>query len=217
MGLTPRRALLRPANWIAPVLLVAGVIALSLAGMRPAGERGPFVSGLLYPVLRYDGALMLAGLGFALAQTRGRGLILNGAIFAAGLPLGGLAGGWIAAALAAGGDIIRYVLLIVPGCCVITGAALVAPRGGREWILPVAALATGMALGLVINFDDAMAEEWLFAGGAVLAGTWIVVTALLLWRRFERQWFPIAGRILGAWLMAIGLMLGAFHLIPPPG
>ena len=84
-------------------------------------------------------------------------------------------------------------------------------------VLPVAALATGMALGLVINFDDAMAEEWLFAGGAVLAGSWIVVTALVLWRRFERQWFPIAGRVLGAWLMAIGLMLGAFHLIPPPG
>jgi hypothetical protein len=34
-------------------------------------------------------------------------------------------------------------------------------------------------------------------------------------RAFRRGWFSIFGRILGSWLLAIGLLYGGASLVPP--
>jgi hypothetical protein len=75
-------------------------------------------------------------------------------------------------------------------------------------------LVSGVALGLVLNFDDPMLAEWMFAGGTILSGVWLVAASLLIWQRFEQAWFRIAERIFGSWLVAIGAMLGALTFVP---
>lgn len=216
MGVTPGDGLRRLAIWIAPALLAAGLIALLATALHPLPDRSPFEFGLLYTLTRYEQSLPLAGLGFAFAQTRFGLLILNSAVFAAGIPLGGVAANWIVAALAAGADIYDQLRLLGPFCCAIAGLTLVSPAMVRAWLLPAAALASAVMLGMVINLNDPTIEEWGFAAGAMLCGAWLVAAPLLLWRRFEKPWFLIAARIFGSWLIAIGVMLGALHLIPPP-
>jgi hypothetical protein len=215
VGVTPGGQRRRLAKWIAPAALVIGLAALAFAASRSIADRSPFEFGLLYVVWRYEQALSLAGLGLAFAQMRRRLLMLNAAIFAGGVPLGGFVANWIAAALAGGADIYGSLLLVGPGCLVITGLALVSPAVIRAWLLPPATLASAVVLGMVMNFSDPTIEEQSFAAGAILGGAWLVATPYLLWRRFERPWFSIPARIFGSWLIAIGVMIGALYLIPP--
>jgi hypothetical protein len=108
------------------------------------------------------------------------------------------------------------LLLIGPACCAITGLALVSPAAVRAWLLPPGTLASAVVLGMVMNFSDPTVEEQGFAAGAILCGVWLVAVPYLLWRRFEQPWFHIPGRIFGSWLIAIGVMIGALYVIPPP-
>lgn len=205
---------MRLATWGAPAVLVAGLAALAAVFSQTLPDRGPFELGLIYPILRYEELLALAGIGFAMAQMPGRLLLANAALFVAAIPLGGVVASSINAALAAGANVFAFALLIAPAACVTAGLALASPQLLRTWLLPPATLTSGIALGLVINFDDPMIQEWAFAGGTIVSGLWLVAAPLLIWRRYERPWFRIAARILGSWLIAIGAMLGALALIP---
>jgi hypothetical protein len=202
------------AKWAAPAVLTAGIVALLAAALHPLPDRGSFEFGLLYTLTRYEQSLPLAGLGLALAQMRLRPLLLNGALFIAAVPLGGLAANAIVAALATGADLFVYLRLLPAACSATTGLVLVVPGPMRAFLLPVAASASGITLGLLINMSDPTVEESAFALGAIACGIWLVAAPLLLWRRFARPAFLIAGRIFGSWLIAVGLMLGALHLIP---
>jgi hypothetical protein len=204
------------AKWTALAVLMIGLAALLATALHPLPDRTSFEFGLLYTLTRYEQSLPLAGLGLALAQMRRRPLFVNGALLVAAVPLGGFVANAIVAALATGADPFVYLRLLPAACCATTGLVLVLPGPMRAVLLPVAALASGIALGLVINMDDPTVEESLFAFGAVASGIWLVAVPLLLWRRFAQPWFLIAGRIFGAWLIAVGSMLGALHLIPPP-
>ena len=204
------------AKWTAPAVLTVGLAVLLATALHPLPDRTAFEFGLLYTLTRYEQSLPLAGLGLALAQMRLRPLFVNVALFIAAVPLGGLVANAIVAALATGADLFVYLRLLPAACCATTGLVLVVRGTIRAFLLPVAALASGLALGLVINMSDPTVEESMFALGAVACGIWLVAGPLLLWRRFAQPWFLIAGRIFGAWLIAVGLMLGALHLIPPP-
>jgi hypothetical protein len=200
-------------RWIALAVLFAGLAGVLIAAAVHIEARGAFPNGLLYPIRRYDQALSLLALGLVLAHLPGCGPLFGGALFAAGVPLGGFASNLIVDALLSGADIFDFLLAIPPVCCVMTGLALAFPRV-RIWIGPPAAAACGMALGLVLNFDDPTAAEWVFAGGTVLSGLWLVLWPLLLWRAFAQALLVIPVRIFGSWVVAIGIMLGALHLIP---
>lgn len=198
---------------IALALLPSGLAVLLVAAAAPVEARGAFLQGLLYPLGRYDQALSLMALGLVLAQLPGRSPAIGGALFAAGVPLGGLAANLIVDALLSGADIFDYLLAIPPVCCVLAGLALALPRL-RIWVGLPAAFACGIALGLVLNFDDPTAVEWAFAGGTILAGVWIVAAPLLLWRLLGAPWLVIPARIFGSWVVTLGILLGALHLMP---
>ena len=215
MGVTSAGRLERPAIWIAPAVLVLGSAALLFAALHPWSGRSAFEFGLLYTLWHYDLALPLVGLGLIMAQVRPRLAGLGGAMFAGGLVLGGSLENAVIAATASDGSFFRHILLLAPGCCVVTGATLVSPGAARPWLLPVVAFLVGIVLGLEVKLSDPSVGEW-FAGGAALSGAWFIAAPLLLWRAFARGWFSIAGRILGSWMIAIGAMLGGPYLIPPP-
>ena len=153
---------------------------------------------LLYTVTRYDQALPLLGIGFAIAQLPLRLCIAGLIVFAIGVPAGGLMSDWIAATLSQNPGLVGYVFLIGPVCCVIVGIALVSAASDRACGDAAGGVLLGSALGLVVSFHDPSAAATSFAAGAVLSGLWLTGPPLLLWRQFQRPWFPIAGRIFGA-------------------
>jgi hypothetical protein len=206
----------RVAGWIAPCVIAGGLAALAIALFYPRATKSNFEFGLLYTITRYDQALPLVGIGFAIAKLPLRLCLAGLIVFAIGIPAGGLISGWIVVVLSQNPGLAGYVFLIAPVCCLIVGIALAGPnRIGSLLTLPAAFL-SGSALGLVVRFNDPSVAQRSFAAGAVLSGLWLTVPPLLLWRQLERPWFPIAGRIFGAWLIAIGAMLAASQLIPRP-
>jgi hypothetical protein len=196
--------------------IAGGLAALALAIIYPEGSRSSFEFGLLYTVTRLDQALSLIGLGLAIAMLPPRLHIAGLVMFVVGIPAGGLGSDSIVGVLRESPWLISGVFLVAPVCCAIVGASLVAPRSVALALTPLAALVSGVALGLVISFNDPSAAHRSFVRGAVLAGLWLALPPLVLWRRFHRPWFPITGRIFGAWLIAIGAMLTASQLIPRP-
>jgi hypothetical protein len=81
------------------------------------------------------------------------------------------------------------------------------------WLMPFAALLCGAGLGLVVDITGASPRDWYFVAGAILAGCWLLGAPLLLCRGVAHAWCPIASRIFGSWLIAIGAMLAALVLI----
>jgi hypothetical protein len=203
-------------GWAAGAVLAGGLAVLAVALFFPRAALSNFEFGLLYTITRYDQALPLAGLGLAIATLPLRFCIASLVVFVLGIPAGGLAAESIADAVGQSPWLISAVFLVPPVICAGVGIALVMPHSMSIALTPVAALLSGAALGLVISFKDPNAAQRSFALGAVLSGLWLIVPPLLLWRQFQRPWFPIVARIFGAWLIAIGSMLIASQLIPRP-
>jgi hypothetical protein len=82
--------------------------------------------------------------------------------------------------------------------------------------VPAAALVIGAMLAIAIKLVDPSFHDPNFLRGAIAASVWLVATIALTCRLCDRPWFRIAIRIVGSWLIAIGLMLGAAILLPRP-
>jgi hypothetical protein len=52
------------------------------------------------------------------------------------------------------------------------------------------------------------------ASAGIAFAFWIVAAVCLTVRAFRQPWFDIPGRILGSWLIAIGLLYGGASLVP---
>jgi hypothetical protein len=192
---------------------IAGLGALlAVAFALPALDRHEVEAGFFYAALRFDQSLPLVGLGFLLAPAAPREVAAYSILLVAGLGLGGIVADRLAAAIEADFTLIRYVFLVGPTYCVVTGLALLAPAAARTWTVPVATMSAGTVLGLGIGGGYLGLANAEFAAGVVLAGACAVVLPLLLLRRFEGGWHGIVGRIFGSWLVAIGLMVGGLEL-----
>jgi hypothetical protein len=207
---------MRGLRWIGPVFFLAGLAGVLFAVFDPRPDQGDFERGVFYTVTRYDQALSLLGAGLAVARLPHRLYCLGIALFAAGVLSGDLLSAAIAAAVPQHPELIGYIFLIGPVCCVVAGASLAGPRGIRIWLAPLAAAMCGGALGMVMDFSGSTAPQWAYAGGAVVAGLLLVLAPLLVFRAFEQPWFPIPARIFGSWLIAIGAMLTTAQLFPRP-
>jgi hypothetical protein len=95
------------------------------------------------------------------------------------------------------------------------GAALVSSTRWRAWLTPPAAMIVGAMLALTIKLTDPSLHEPAFTWTPVLIAFWIIAAMSLTLRAFRRGWFAIFGRILGSWLLAIGLLYGGASLVPP--
>jgi hypothetical protein len=191
-----------------------GAVLSSLVAL--GAEQGLIGNGILYTVSRYDQSLALAGLGCAVALAPRRWPLVAAFAFAGAIAFGGLAESHVAEAIAAEPALIDYLALIGPISCVTAGLALALPSGMGRWLLPLAAAGPGMGLGLVIVLDETSVEYWQFAAGVVFAGIALAAAPAVLLSGLRAPWVTVASRILGGWLIAIGLMLGGAKLIAKP-
>ena len=53
-----------------------------------------------------------------------------------------------------------------------------------------------------------------FVAGAAGAAFWLIGMVFLAVRGVEWRWLPTGARILGSWLIAVGLLLGGATLVP---
>jgi hypothetical protein len=191
------------------------VLATLLAvAALPILDRSPFEAGVLDTLLRFDLSLAFAGLGLALAASpRRHRLAANLVLVVCGIGAGAIIGVRLAAAIEDDSGAALYGLLAGPLLCVVTGVALAAPAAIRVWAHPPAALAAGVALGLPIVADSMSRAQVEFTAGALSSGIGLILAPLLLLWPFVRSGATIAGRIFGAWLIAIGLMLLTVELI----
>ena len=84
----------------------------------------------------------------------------------------------------------------------------------RRGLLPFAAAMAGVMLVFAIRVTDPSLHDWRFPFAGIAIALWIVAAVALTVRAFRRDWFTIPGRILGSWLIAVGLLYGGASLIP---
>jgi hypothetical protein len=158
--------------------------------------------------------LPLLGLGCILALVHPR-LATFGALLAAlGFWLGLHFLGTLITSIAARPAMANWVGLPGPIACVAVGLALAASGWLRYWLVPPAAMVIGAMLAIGIELADPDTDDPHFLLGASAASLWLIVAIAIIGRLCDRRWFRIATRILGSWLIAIGLMLGAAILLP---
>ncbi|HXP76715.1 MAG TPA: hypothetical protein VN823_21450 [Stellaceae bacterium] len=173
--------------------------------------------GALSVILSYPRALSLFGLGCALAIVRS-GEAALAAIFAVlGLWLGFEYRDWLINAVISGPATTVRLGLPGPVSCLAVGVLLAAPHWLRSWLLPPAAILVGAMHAVGIKLVDPSFHDPDFLHGAIAASVWLVVAVGLTVHLCHRPWLDIAVRILGSWLIAIGLMLGTAILVPRPG
>jgi hypothetical protein len=190
-----------------------GLIAIGVAALT--ASQSPLARWTLTETLAPARVLPLIGLAaaFALIGQRARSAAL--ALFGLGIIVG-----------LVGQDRLLAILDLVPGAAthlfftgpisyLAAGAALVAGARWREGLAPAAALIAGAMLALTIKLTDPSLHEPAYTWTPVLIALWIVAAVTLTLRAFRRGWFTIFGRILGSWLLAIGLLYGGASLVLP--
>jgi hypothetical protein len=189
-----------------------GAIAVAVAYRDGAAARVPFEDGMVAAIRAYERALALLGMGLALSRLTVFPRWSGVAALTAGMA-GGVAGENDLANSAFVADHLFILALPGPTACVIAGLALALPLLLQEWALPVLAAALGLSIGLAIGLAAPAGNVLAFSAGSVSSGLWIVITPALLFPWLQISWARIFTRILGSWLIAIGLLLGGVRLI----
>lgn len=204
-------------RWIGPVLAIIGFAAIAATELHAVADRGMLERGGDAVILSYERALPLLGLGCVLALMRPRAVALGALLAVLGLWAGFAARDWLMAAIASGPATASRLGLPGPISCLAVGLTLAVPGRLRSWLLPPSAIVVGAMLAVGIKLVDPSFHDPNFLRGAIAASVWLVAAIGLMGQLCDRPWFRIAIRILGSWLIAIGLMLGAAILLPRPG
>jgi hypothetical protein len=205
-----------PAGWIGPVLLGAGLIAAAILLLLPSGVGNTLTWWLRKSIITPERLLPLAGLGVALGLDGFRRSIFGTFLLLAGLMLGFAEKQWLVAHLGRIPGATGHMLLAGPISCIAVGLVLAPGTLIRQWLsLPVAAL-IGIMLALAIKMTDPSFHDPVFPRVGSLAGLWTVAAVAFTVSVLPLQWLPVAGRILGSWLIAIGVLYGGASFLPKP-
>jgi hypothetical protein len=200
--------------WSGPALVVLGLIAVVALALFPALRESPLGRWILTETLAPARVLPLIGLGAAFGLIGVRVFIAALQLFAIGIACGLFAEDrllWVLDMVPGAGT---HLFLTGPIAYLAAGAALVSSARLRSYVAPAAAAIFGAMLGLTIRLTDPSLHESAFTWTQVLIAFWIVAAVSLPLRALWRGWFPIFGRILGSWLLAIGLLYGGASLVP---
>lgn len=194
-------------------LFMAGVIIVALALSIPH-EFAFFELGFLFTLSIYDLVLAMLGISVAVGMAGHRAEIL--VIIACFL-------GIMAPMLLAFDPIFHAILqsplgealfLIAPIAVMLAGVVLWLPARARRIGAPVAAGVIGFSLSLFIGLDDFGIGIQEFTLTAVLGALWILLAPGLLLRNFRGPWLTIPARIIGSWLVVIGIIVMVSLYVP---
>ncbi|WP_454744947.1 hypothetical protein [Ciceribacter selenitireducens] len=196
-------------------LLNAGVIGLLLSQGIPH-DYGFLELGALFTLSVYDLALAMLGLalGAAMAETR-RDFAAVIAIFL----------GVLVIMLTFFDPIFSLILssplgevlyLIAPTAVMLTGASLWLTGRYRQWAVMLAAGVVAFAFSLFVGLDDIGVGLLDFAFGTVMSALWLVLAPALMLRHFRGPWLKIPSRIVGSWLVVIGIIVLVSLYVPMP-
>ena len=198
-------------------MAVLGLAAIAAAALLPGLRESPLGRWTLMETLAPARVLPLIGLGAAFGLLAGRAFIAALLLFGIGVVIGLVAEDRLLWALDSVPRAATHLFMTGPISYLAAGAALVASERRRSIVAPAAAIMVGAMLALMIKLTDPSLHEPVFTWTPVLIAVWIVVSFSLSLRAFRREWFIVAGRILGSWLIAIGLLYGGASLVPNRG
>jgi hypothetical protein len=201
-------------KWGGPALAALGLIAVAALTLLPALRESPLTRWILTETLAPARVLPLIGLGAAFGLIGVRVFIASLLLFAFGIAGGLFAEDRLLWVLDTVPRAATHLFLTGPISYLAAGAALVSSARLRSYVVPAAAAIFGAMLGLTIRLTDPSLHDPAFTWTQVLTAFWIVAAVSLPLRAFWRGWFPIFGRILGSWLLAIGLLYGGASLVP---
>jgi hypothetical protein len=204
-------------NWSGPALAVLGLAAIAAAALLPGLRESPLGRWTLMETLAPARVLPLIGLGAAFGLLAGRAFIAALLLFGIGIVIGMVAEDRLLWVLDSVPRAATDLFMTGPISYLAAGAALVASKKWRSIVALAAAIIVGAMQALMIKLTDPSLHEPVFTWTPVLISVWIVVSVSLTLRVFRREWFIIAGRILGSWLIAIGLLYGGASLVPNRG
>src|SRR5262249_39255769 len=212
----PWRPELQALRWLGPAALIAALAGIGAMHVHAVADRSMLERGALAVLVSYPRALPLLGLGCALALVRGWEAALAAMLAVLGLWLGLEYRDVLINVMVSGAATRVRLGLPGPVSSLAVGIALAAPHRLRSWLLPPAAIVLGAMLAIGIKLVDPSFHDPDFLRGALVASAWLVAAVGLTLHLVSGRWLPIAVRILGSWLMAIGLMLGVSILVPRP-
>ncbi|WP_159947141.1 hypothetical protein [Rhizobium sp. 18065] len=194
-------------------LFMAGVIIVALALSIPH-EFAFFELGFLFTLSIYDLVLAMLGISVAVGMAGSRREIYL--IVACFL-------GVMAPMMLAFDPIFHAILqsplgetlfLIAPIAVMLAGVVLWLPARARRIGAPLAAGVVGFSLSLFIGLDDFGIGIQEFTLTAVLGALWILLAPGLLLRNFRGPWLTIPARIIGSWLVVIGIIVMVSLYVP---
>ena len=199
-------------KWSGPALLALGLLAI--AAIALLARESLFARWILNDVFAPERVLPLIGLGAAggLVGAPAAGAML--VLFGLGIAAGSVGQDWLLWVLYNVPEGPTHLFLAGPISYLVIGLALVPGMRLLPWLLPIAAIVAGAMLSLAIMLTDPSLHDPAFTWTPVLAAFWIVAAMSLTLHAFRRGWFAIFGRILGSWLIAIGLLYGGAALAP---
>jgi hypothetical protein len=208
----PARVFATAQKWSGPALAALGLIGIAVIALL--ASESPFAGWILTDVFAPERVLPLIGLGAACGLVDARVFSATLLLFGLGIVGGSVGQDWLLWVLYNVPEGPTHLFLTGPISYLAIGLALVPGIRLLPWLLPIAAIVAGAMLSLAIMLTDPSLHDPAFTWTPVLATFWIVAAVALTLRAFRRGWFPIFGRILGSWLIAIGLLYGGASLAP---
>lgn len=204
------------ARWAGPALVMLGLAGIAVLSLEPPGHRSTLGWWIFSSALAYEHILPLIGLGAALALVSLRYRIAAFALFSLGIALGLMFAASFVSAVALIPGAVTHHFLTGPISSTAVGLSLAVPRWVRGWALPVvSAMIAGAMCAVAIRVTDPNVQDPVIARVGIAVALWILTAVCLTASAFLQSWFETAGRILGSWLIAIGLLYGGASIIPP--
>lgn len=203
-------------RWSGPMLAFVGAAAICALVWGTRSERTETTWWILNNGLSPERVMPLAGLGVAIVLMRGHQIAIALTVFVLGIALGVLFQDRYLALIDGVPGAATHLFLTGPVSALAAGLLLIMPAKARPWVLPFAATMIGAMLGVATLLTDPTLHDPTISLIATLIALWILAAIGLSGHAFWRAWFGIAARILGSWLIAIGLLLGGAVIATKP-
>lgn len=196
-------------------MMLAGLTVFAEMALRTNPSDGDLSTWLRASAQAFDMTMPVLCFGVGTALVSRSRAILAVLFYLVGLWLGLAFTARIFAAIAVVPKAAAHQFLIGPLSLGIAGVTLILPDRVRSAAIPASGLLLGTAVALSIRLTDPSLHDPMIVSTGGVAAMWLVLSVGLTVRSFRREWFAIAGRILGSWMLTAGLLYGGVSLALP--